>query len=134
MDPQYLQDHRKQLSDQVFDELMKKHHGGQGQLPEIPQAQQPQPPRREPLRRHGSMSSRQMVETAGPPDGQHPFLRQLAEESAAKQREAEKKKEYALELQNQIAQKKLQNSKPQLPPRAHSQRQSHQEAPVEAPP
>lgn len=41
MDPHYLQEHRKQLSDQVFEELLKrrdhdKQHGAQSLLPDLP--------------------------------------------------------------------------------------------------
>ena len=58
------------------------------------------------------------------------FFHQRVDEHALKQREADRKKEYAQELQNQIAQKKL-HQKQQLPPRAHSHRQQLRDAPAE---
>ena len=137
-DPQYLSEQRKQISDQVFEELMKKHHGtgaasiGQppSALPDISPSgnQQPLPPapKRSPFRRQASLSSRPSASDAlhgglhTHDVQQNPFFRNKDEEGAAKQKEADKKKEYAMELQNQIAQKKLQGSKPQLPPKAHS--------------
>lgn len=70
-DPQFLQEQRKQISDKVFEELMKKHHGpgavgatSAAQLPssfpDINQSSQQAlpPPKRSPLRRQTSLSSR----------------------------------------------------------------------------